>query len=333
MADPATRRSSRPREPLRELDPADFPGCETVEMSAAELGDYEGRVEYWEARTGTAMIVAEVTAYHEIPANRITGLVEMISQARGSETLALGSVALVQYDEHGNFEILMEADATFYLDRPWPKEKRIDIDAGPLPDVVLEVDHTTDVRRRKLEVYESWGFPEVWVERPSPKWLAPRETGRPRLVIYLLEGGSYVESTSSRAFPGWTAEEIHRALNEEVRSEATVAALRRVGRRMGRSSGTGPDDDLFLAAERAESRAQGREEGRAQGREEGRLAVTRCLVRQTLEARGIPITAGIDASLAGLETADAARLMRAAAECLDEHDFLRRVAGKTDASA
>ena len=28
------------------------------------------------------------------------------------------------------------------------------------PDVVLEVDRTTDVRRWKLGMYESWGFPE-----------------------------------------------------------------------------------------------------------------------------------------------------------------------------
>ena len=28
------------------------------------------------------------------------------------------------------------------------------------PDVVLEVDHTTDVHRGKLALYESWGFPE-----------------------------------------------------------------------------------------------------------------------------------------------------------------------------
>ena len=28
-----------------------------------------------------------------------------------------------------------------------------------LPDVVLEVDNTTDVRRGKLSLYESWGFP------------------------------------------------------------------------------------------------------------------------------------------------------------------------------
>ena len=36
-----------------------------------------------------------------------------------------------------------------------------------LPDVVLEVDLTTDVRRGKLAMYESWGVPDVWVEVPE----------------------------------------------------------------------------------------------------------------------------------------------------------------------
>ena len=36
-----------------------------------------------------------------------------------------------------------------------------------LPEVVPEVDHTTDARRRKLGQYEAWGFPEVWVEVPE----------------------------------------------------------------------------------------------------------------------------------------------------------------------
>ena len=33
-----------------------------------------------------------------------------------------------------------------------------------LPSVVLEVDHTADIRRGKLRQYEAWRFPEVWVE-------------------------------------------------------------------------------------------------------------------------------------------------------------------------
>ncbi len=326
MADPLTRRPPRRREPLRELDAADFPGCRAVSIPASEIEDYEGRVEYWEARTETAMIAEPTTTYHEIPSAGVVGLVEVISLARGSKILALGSADLVLFGERGGREALMQPDAMFFLDRPWPQEKVIDIDTGPLPDVVLEVDHTTDARRRKLEIYASWGLPEVWIEVPEPAWLAPRKSGRPRLEIRLLKGDGYVESASSRTFPGWTAAEIHRALNEEVRSADTAAALRRVGRRMGRMAGTGPDDDLFLGAERAESREEGHAEGRAEGRTVGRLDATRCLVRQTLEARGVPVTDSIEDWLAGLETVpSAASLMAAAVGCQDADDFLRRV--------
>ena len=44
------------------------------------------------------------------------------------------------------------------------------------PDVVLEVDHTTDVHRGKLALYEAWGFPEVWAEVPDEP-AAPASAG------------------------------------------------------------------------------------------------------------------------------------------------------------
>ena len=47
------------------------------------------------------------------------------------------------------------------------------------PDVVLEVDHTTDVRRAKLGLYEAWGFPEVWVEVPDAGAAAAGTDGPP----------------------------------------------------------------------------------------------------------------------------------------------------------
>ena len=45
----------------------------------------------------------------------------------------------------------------------------------------------------------------------------------------------------SRAFPGWTAEEIHLALNEAELSEDTAGVLNRVGRLLGAEQGTGPE--------------------------------------------------------------------------------------------
>ena len=43
-------------------------------------------------------------------------------------------------------------------------------------DVVLEIDHTTDVRRGKLWRYEDWGFPEVRVDVPETKYAVRRPT-------------------------------------------------------------------------------------------------------------------------------------------------------------
>ena len=323
MAEPVARSLRRPREPRRPLDLRDFPGCRAVHLPVEDLDDYEGRIEYWEARSSTAIVLAEPpTAYHEVPSRGLGGLIREVALARGSEILALGSTDLVQFDEDGVKEVLMQADETYFLHRPWPHGREIDVDRGPLPDVVLEVDHTTDVRRRKLEVYASFGFPEVWVEVPEPVWMAPRTSGRPRLVIYLLEGDGYVESAVSRAFTGWRAAEIHRALNEEKKSAETVAAVRRVGRRQGRAAATGPDDDPFLGAERQESRR----DGLRQGRVEGGLEMTRSLVREALLARGFAITPPLEAWLEQLPaTTDGAAAIRAAVGCLDAEDFLRRV--------
>ena len=100
----------------------------------------------------------------------------------------------------------MQADEVLYLhpDRVRLQGPAIDVDADPLPDVVLEVDHTTDVRRRKLGIYKESGFPEIWVLVP---WEA--SVRRPGLTIHVRRGDGYREEPSSRAFPGWRAEEIH----------------------------------------------------------------------------------------------------------------------------
>lgn len=126
------------------------------------------------------------------------------------------------------------------------------------PDVVLEVDHTTDVRRSKLALYEEWGFPEVWVDVPDAYSPSRPRRAQPGLRIHLLEDGRYVEAEESRAFPGWRATEIHEALNEELPTAATSAVLARVGRALGEREGTSPDDNPLLGCHRAAARTKGR---------------------------------------------------------------------------
>ena len=164
--------------------------------------------------------------------------------------------------------------------------------------------HTTDVRRRKLGVYKESGFPEVWVLVP---WEASVRT--PGLTIHVRHGEEYREEGESRAFPGWKAQEIHRALTEDPMSEAAWRALERTALAMGAREGTEPENNPLMRSHGARARTKGRME----------------MVAAALRARGID--AALDAVedrelLAGLSD-DA--LMAAALACTDADDFRRRI--------
>ena len=76
----------------------------------------------------------------------------------------------------------------------------------------------------------------------------------------------------SRAFPGWTASEIHAALDGPVPSAETIAVLERVGAVLGAREGTGPDDDPLLRSQRRQAKELGVEQGIERGIEQGLAA-------------------------------------------------------------
>ena len=249
----------------------DFPGCESFHLPADELDHYEYRLEFWDGATETAWRIPETPLQHEGPTQQLTQTTGRFAMLRGSRIACYGSAALVHRDATGRKRWLMQADEVLYLH---PGRVRlagpyIEVDADPLPDVVLEVDHTTDVRRRKLGIYKESGFPEIWV-------LVPWESSlrRPGLAIHVRRGGAYREEGESRAFPGWKAEEIHRALTEAPTSEGAWRALERVALSMGAREGTTPEDDplmrSYCARARAEGYALGLREGVAESHREGR---------------------------------------------------------------
>ena len=182
------------------------------------------------------------------------------------------------------------------------------------PDVVLEVDHTTDVRRGKLKLYEAWGFPELWVEVPERRAPSRPKSRMPGLSIHLLEDGAYRKSPESVAFPGWRAEDIHEAMNEVGRSARTSAILERLGRRLGTQEETGPDNDSLLRSLRDQSRTQGLAEGRAE------------MVRQMLLSRGIEVSERFPADAPAFAGLSEAAIVAAALVCDSEWDFNTRVA-------
>ena len=315
----ATTTVARPVE--HEAPPLEFPGCRPVRMSRADIENCERRIEYWDAATETAMVCDPVSTYHEHPGQRLRDLATRIALLRGSPIETFGAADLLQRHADSRWRRILEADQTVYLHprTTRPEGARIEVGSDTLPDVVLEVDNTTDVRRGKLSLYESWGFPEVWVEVPDQSSPSRPAGLRPGLTIHLLESGRFRPAAGSRAFPGWTAQEIHLALNEREVSYVTMAALRRVGRTLGAAVGTGPDDDPLLREERLQSRA----EGHAEGRTEALVETRREAVLQVLKLRGLPVSAAFPGRLAEFKAASTGALVQAALECRDEADFLR----------
>ena len=255
----------------------------------------------------------------------MAGLLNTIAHLRGSPIATFGAADLLLRNADGRWRRILEADQTVYLHprTTRPEGARIEVGSDTLPDVVLEVDNTTDVRRGKLSLYESWGFPEVWVEVPDESSPSRPAGLRPGLTIHLLESGRFRPAASSRALPGWTAQEIHLALNERAVSYVTMAALRRVGRTLGAAVGTGPDDDPLLREERLQSHSEGHAEGRAEGRTEALVETQREAVLQMLKLRGLPVSAAFPRRLAEFTAASTATLVQAALDCRDEADFLR----------
>ena len=353
--------------------PEDFPGCEPFQLPASELEGYEGRLEFWDGHTETAWrypdpppyrepptypgvsAIRSTPTYHESPAWTLASLTEELAMLRGSEIACLGSSSLVRRDASGAARWAMQADEVLYL-RPsltQPHGPVIDVDVDVLPDVVLEVDYVTDVRRRKLSIYEEGGFPEVWV-------LVPPESpvNWPGLTIHVLDDGGYREASQSAAILGWQTPEIFQALTEIPMPEPASRALARVALAMGVRAGTFPEDnpemralmqgwkrksarDTYAAIQRR-LRANGRRDaywkghgegfaiglgkGRAEGYEESHREGCAAMALALLRSRGIEVsptsTEDLLAPFADL-TPDA--LLEAVQACTDEADCLRRI--------
>ena len=294
----------------------DFPGCESFYLPASELESYEYRLEFWDGVTETAWKVCEPTSIqHEQPSRLLAQMAGQFAMLRGSRIACYGSGDLVRRDATERKRWLMQADEVLYLhpDRVRLQGPAIDVDADPLPDVVLEVDHTTDVRRRKLGIYMESGFPEIWVLVP---WEAA--VRRPGLAIHVRRGDGYREEPSSRAFPGWRAEEIHRALTETPMSGAAWRALERVALAMGAREGTKPEDNPLMRSQSARAWTKGRARERLD------------LVAATLRARGIGVGSDLTTDRAFLDGLSGDALMAAALACTDEADFRRRVRARID---
>ena len=293
-----------PADPQEDADGLEFPGCHPKRIPRSEIASYEGRIEYWDRDTETAMVCEPTTTYHERPAQALAQLAALIGAVRGSPIETFGTCDLLLRDGEGERWQILQADQTVFLHPATarPQGAAIEVLGGHLPDVVLEVDHSTDSRGGKLSLYFDRGFPEAWIE-VSETGNARRSGARmPGLTIYLRQAGGWQESGVSRAFPGWQAHEIHRAMNEGSFSRRTLAAVARVGKALGDREGTEPSGGPV-------SDAVGR-------------PVRDAAVRRVFAHRDLALS---QETLAALGDRSVDEVVGAALSCRDEMDFLLRL--------
>ena len=307
---------SRGERPRQTRTTPEFPGCRPITIRRDEIATWDGRFEFWDAETETAWVMRDPTGFaHEGPSQRLAGLAQLIAAVRGASIECCGAMDLTLRNERGERWRILQADQAVYLHPGRSRRPRaggMEIAVHDHPDVVLEVDNTTDVRRGKLGLYEAWGFPEVWVEVPEG-YTPGRPAGRrPGLTIHLREGGAYRTALESRAFTGWTAEEIHAAMNEPEMSAATSDVITRVGRALGERGRTKPDHMPWLRAQRREAREEARPETMA------------AVANGILTSRGLPgLAAPLGAEdLSGVADED---VVDALLRCEDEADLRARL--------
>ena len=290
-----------PSPPL--LENLRFPGCHPLPLPRDRFEDFDERLEYWDARTETAWVAETPGGAHECASRRLLHLVFRIGMARGTPIVALGTIGLVERDVGGAPVRAMQPDETLYLhpDRTVIPSGSLVIGEHDLPDVVLEVDYTTDIRPGKLPVYEAWGVPELWAVVPR----GAKRRRRPGVTIHRMIGGRYHSSPASVALPGWTADEIHAALTEPRPSARTDRVLERVGRTLGEREGTRPNDEPLIRSFTDEAHA--------------------ATVLDVLQERGIRLANPRLAGSAPFAGASRKAVTAAAVACTDEADFWRRL--------
>ena len=78
-----------------------FPGCKPAPLPCGEIHPYDGRLDFWDARTETAWICEQTSPCHEQPSQTLAALMHAISEVRGSAIKCYGAMDLLVRDVRG----------------------------------------------------------------------------------------------------------------------------------------------------------------------------------------------------------------------------------------
>ena len=143
---------------------------------------------------------------HEEYRQTLTLLVELLAERLSIDIRNLGSTTFKRTLLERGFE----ADVCFYVQSAERMQGKSPIDPAvdPAPDLVIEVEVTNPLLK-KLPIYAEFQVPEIW-----------RYNGD-KLVILVLSGAEYGESSNSLAFPKVSSIELSRLLRQSATLKRT----------------------------------------------------------------------------------------------------------------
>lgn len=163
------------------------------------LADDEGRRVPRIAYDRGEMELVSPSMPHDEDAQTLILLVGIVAASLGISIRSIGSTTYRRRDLERGFE----PDAGFYVqsEERMRGRRQLDPSVDPPPDVVLEMEVSRSALN-KLALLSALGVPEVW------------RGDRGRVVILVLDGESYRETSVSQAFPVLTSEVMTRFLAE-----------------------------------------------------------------------------------------------------------------------
>ena len=182
---------------------------ETYERLLTEHGEKGGtRFTYDQG----ALEIMILSSRHEEPNRALASLVEVLAEEFGIDIRRLGSTTFKREDLQRGFE----PDSCFYIQsaEAIAGKEEIDLSVDPAPDLVIEVDITSDSLNR-LPLFAAVGVPEVW------------HSDGERVTILRREGEGYAEAEQSIALPPLTGAVAIQFLAESKQLKSTEW-LRRV---------------------------------------------------------------------------------------------------------
>lgn len=143
-----------------------------------------------------------LSARHERPSRSLEYLVNILAEELDLDVVQVGSTTFQREDLKKGFE----PDSSHYFTLARELEGReLDPATDPPPDLIIEVDVTSPSLPR-FPIYAAFGVPEIW-----------RYDGK-NVAMYRLEGGRYVEMSSSIAIPPLNAEVATRFMEERPKT-------------------------------------------------------------------------------------------------------------------